>query len=128
MLCEDDAMTFTASGEIFTHLLLDRGKTFELFDENLPDLGNLLHNVSVNRMCLIGEQPFWLKILFNKMSMTFCVDCHQRLNVLSLTDDDPPISPLQLPAYCGYSVKMSWSDVKLMVPYNACYITQEVCW
>lgn len=60
--------------------------------------------------------------------MTFHVDCHQRLNVLSLTDGDPPISPLQLPAYCGYSVKMSWSDVKLMMPYDACYITQEVCW
>lgn len=60
--------------------------------------------------------------------MSFCVDCHQRLNVLSLTDGDPPISPLQLPAYCGYSVKMSWSDVTLMMPYDACYITQEVCW
>lgn len=32
VLCEDDAMTFTASGVIFPHLLLDRGKTFELFD------------------------------------------------------------------------------------------------
>lgn len=30
-------MTFTASGEIFTHLLLDRGKTFELFDQSLLD-------------------------------------------------------------------------------------------
>lgn len=52
MLCEDDAMTFTASGEIFTHLLLNRGKTFELFDESLLDLGNLAHNVSVNTVIL----------------------------------------------------------------------------
>lgn len=29
VLCEDDVMTFTASGEGFTHLLVDRGKTFE---------------------------------------------------------------------------------------------------
>lgn len=66
------------------------------------------------------------KILFNKMNMIFCV-LHRWLNVLSLTDGDPPISPFQLPAYCGYSVKMSRSDVKLLIPYNACYITQEVC-
>lgn len=46
----------------------------------------------------------------------------------SLTGGDPPISPLHLPAYCGYSAKMSWHDVELMMPYNACYITQEVGW
>lgn len=64
--------------------------------------------------------------VFNKMNITFRVDCHQQLNVLSSTDGDPPISPFQLPAYCGYSVKMSWSDVKLTISYNACYMTQEV--
>lgn len=30
LLCEDDAMTFTASGEIFSSLLVDRGESFEL--------------------------------------------------------------------------------------------------
>lgn len=29
VLCDDDVMTFTASGEGFTHLLVDRGETFE---------------------------------------------------------------------------------------------------
>lgn len=29
VLCDDDVMTFTASGEGFTHLFVDRGKTFE---------------------------------------------------------------------------------------------------
>lgn len=29
MLCDDNVMTFTASGEGFTHLLVDRGKTYE---------------------------------------------------------------------------------------------------
>lgn len=49
MLCEDDAMTFTTTGEIFTHLLLDRGKTFELNDDSWLDwlMCNLAHNVSV---------------------------------------------------------------------------------
>lgn len=28
VLCDDDVMTFTASGEGFTHLLVDRGETF----------------------------------------------------------------------------------------------------
>lgn len=30
LLCEDDVMTFTASGEIFSYLLVDRGESFEL--------------------------------------------------------------------------------------------------
>lgn len=29
LLCEDDAMTFTASGEVFSSLLVDRGESFE---------------------------------------------------------------------------------------------------
>lgn len=29
VLCDDNVMTFTASGEGFTHLLVDRGKTYE---------------------------------------------------------------------------------------------------
>lgn len=28
MLCDNDVMTFTASGEGFTHLFVDRGETF----------------------------------------------------------------------------------------------------
>ncbi|XP_063740510.1 uncharacterized protein LOC134865052 [Eleginops maclovinus] len=62
--CDDGVMTFTASGEEFTHLLVDRGTA-------------------------------------------------------------SPISLSQLPPYCGYLVKTSWSDLEMMVPYDACYITQE---
>ncbi|XP_061627425.1 uncharacterized protein LOC133477089 isoform X2 [Phyllopteryx taeniolatus] len=36
-----------------------------------------------------------------------------------------PISPFHLALYCGYTVRTSWSDLQMMVPYDACYITQE---
>ncbi|XP_028445997.1 uncharacterized protein LOC114563311 isoform X4 [Perca flavescens] len=62
--CDDNVMTFTASGEGFTHLFVNR-------------------------------------------------------------EGAPPISLFQLPPYCGYSVWMSWSDLEMMVPYDACYIKQE---
>ncbi|KAF3852205.1 hypothetical protein F7725_005560 [Dissostichus mawsoni] len=62
--CDDGVMTFTAAGEEFTHLLVDRGTA-------------------------------------------------------------SPISLSQLPPYCGYLVKTSWSNLEMMVPYDACYITQE---
>ncbi|XP_054607601.2 uncharacterized protein [Nothobranchius furzeri] len=36
-----------------------------------------------------------------------------------------PLSIFQLPSYCGYSVKASWSDLEMIVPYDGCYILQE---
>ncbi|XP_054635313.1 uncharacterized protein LOC129182802 isoform X2 [Dunckerocampus dactyliophorus] len=36
-----------------------------------------------------------------------------------------PISLLQLPPYCGYTVRTSRNDLQMIVPYDACYITQE---
>ncbi|XP_019939264.2 uncharacterized protein [Paralichthys olivaceus] len=62
--CDENVMTFTASGQGLTHLLVDR-------------------------------------------------------------EAASPISLFQLPPYCGYSVRTSWSDLEMMVPYDACYITQE---
>ncbi|XP_071329433.1 uncharacterized protein [Trachinotus anak] len=62
--CDENVMTFTASGQGLTHLLVDR-------------------------------------------------------------EGASPISLFQLPPYCGYSVRTSWSDLEMMVPYDACYITQE---
>lgn len=41
-------------------------------------------------------------------------------------EGSPPISLFQLPSYCGYSVRSSLRDLEMMVPYDACYITQEV--
>ncbi|GLD66377.1 uncharacterized protein AKAME5_001777300 [Lates japonicus] len=62
--CDENVMTFTASGQGLTHLLVDR-------------------------------------------------------------EGASPISLFQLPPYCRYSVRTSWSDLEMMVPYDACYITQE---
>ncbi|XP_035856146.1 uncharacterized protein LOC116040565 isoform X1 [Sander lucioperca] len=62
--CDDSVMTFTTSGEGFTHLFVNR-------------------------------------------------------------EGASPISLFQLPPYCGYSVWTSWSDLQMMMPYDACYIKQE---
>ncbi|KAF0037495.1 hypothetical protein F2P81_010369 [Scophthalmus maximus] len=62
--CDENVMTFTASGQGLTHLLVDR-------------------------------------------------------------EAASPISLSQLPPYCGYSVRTSWSDLEMMAPYDACYISQE---
>uniref|UniRef100_A0A3Q2P9U2 Uncharacterized LOC105936697 n=1 Tax=Fundulus heteroclitus TaxID=8078 RepID=A0A3Q2P9U2_FUNHE len=62
--CADNVLIFTASGQGYAHLLVDRGSA-------------------------------------------------------------SPISIFQLPSYCGYSVKTSWTELEMMVPYDGCYITQE---
>nr|XP_057902156.1 uncharacterized protein LOC131100911 isoform X2 [Doryrhamphus excisus] len=36
-----------------------------------------------------------------------------------------PLSLLQLPPNCGYTVRTSSTDLQMIVPYDACYITQE---
>ncbi|KAI2668262.1 Zona pellucida sperm-binding protein 4 [Labeo rohita] len=36
-----------------------------------------------------------------------------------------PLPLFQVPAYCGYSVRVTWKDLVLMAPYDGCYITQE---
>ncbi|XP_067297233.1 uncharacterized protein [Pseudorasbora parva] len=36
-----------------------------------------------------------------------------------------PLPLFQVPAYCGYSVRVTWKDMVLMAPYDGCYITQE---
>lgn len=45
---------------------------------------------------------------------------------LFFTEGASPISPFKLPPYCGYSVRRSWNELEMMVPYDACYVTQEV--
>ncbi|XP_043098802.1 uncharacterized protein LOC122347503 isoform X2 [Puntigrus tetrazona] len=39
--------------------------------------------------------------------------------------DAAPLPLFQVPAYCGYSVRVTWEDLVLMAPYDGCYITQE---
>ncbi|XP_074545783.1 uncharacterized protein LOC141805012 [Halichoeres trimaculatus] len=46
-------------------------------------------------------------------------------NLLVDREGASPISPFHLPPYCGYSVRTTWSDLEMMMPYDACYITQE---
>ncbi|XP_061686867.1 uncharacterized protein LOC133506600 isoform X2 [Syngnathoides biaculeatus] len=36
-----------------------------------------------------------------------------------------PVSPFQLALYCGYSVRRWWGGLLMVVPYDACYVTQE---
>ncbi|XP_077462403.1 uncharacterized protein LOC144078078 isoform X1 [Stigmatopora argus] len=62
--CADNFMTFKASGQGFSHLLVDKGGA-------------------------------------------------------------TPISLFHLSVYCGYQVRTSWNDLQIIVPYDACYITQE---
>ncbi|XP_035515542.1 protein piccolo [Morone saxatilis] len=57
--------------------------------------------------------------------MTFTASGHGFAHLLVDREGTSPISLFQLPSYCGYSVRMSWSDLEMMVPYDACYITQE---
>ncbi|XP_051940234.1 uncharacterized protein LOC127613305 [Hippocampus zosterae] len=64
LLCDQNFMSFTASGQGFSQLLVDKG----------------------------GASP---------------------------------VSLFQLSLYCGYTVRKSWSDLHMVVPYDACYITQE---
>ncbi|KAK2909147.1 hypothetical protein Q8A67_004984 [Cirrhinus molitorella] len=39
--------------------------------------------------------------------------------------DAAPLPLFQVPAYCGYSIRVTWKDLVLMAPYDGCYITQE---
>ncbi|XP_040003239.1 uncharacterized protein LOC120800873 isoform X2 [Xiphias gladius] len=57
--------------------------------------------------------------------MTFTASGQGVTHLLVAREGASPISLFQLPPYCGYSVRTSWSDLEMMVPYDACYITQE---
>ncbi|XP_016381504.1 uncharacterized protein LOC107718782 isoform X2 [Sinocyclocheilus rhinocerous] len=39
--------------------------------------------------------------------------------------DAAPLHLFQVPAFCGYSVRVTWEDLVLMAPYDGCYIIQE---
>ncbi|KAI9545665.1 hypothetical protein NQZ68_034435 [Dissostichus eleginoides] len=57
--------------------------------------------------------------------MTFTAAGEEITHLLVDRGTASPISLSQLPPYCGYLVKTSWSDLEMIVPYDACYITQE---
>ncbi|XP_031727888.1 uncharacterized protein LOC116396968 [Anarrhichthys ocellatus] len=57
--------------------------------------------------------------------MTFTASGKELRHLLVDREEASPISPFQLPPYCRYSVRTSWSDLEMMVPYDACYIIQE---
>lgn len=39
--------------------------------------------------------------------------------------DADPLPLFQVPAYCGFSVRVTWKDLVLMAPYDGCFITKE---
>ncbi|XP_040043635.2 uncharacterized protein LOC120825854 [Gasterosteus aculeatus] len=57
--------------------------------------------------------------------MTFTASGKQVKQLFVDREEASPISLFQLPRNCRYSVRTSWSDLEMMVPYDACYITQE---
>ncbi|KAG7238423.1 hypothetical protein INR49_030930 [Caranx melampygus] len=57
--------------------------------------------------------------------MTFTASGQGLTHLLVDREGASPISLFQLPPFCGYTVRTSWSDLEMMVPYDACYITQE---
>ncbi|KAM3624417.1 uncharacterized protein V6R79_023129 [Siganus canaliculatus] len=57
--------------------------------------------------------------------MTFTASGGGFFHLLVDRGEASPIPLFQLPSHCGYSVKTSSSDLQMMVPFNACYITQE---
>lgn len=46
--------------------------------------------------------------------------------LLSPPESGSPISIFQIPSFCGYSVKASWTELEIIVPYDGCYTIQEV--
>ncbi|XP_011472723.1 uncharacterized protein LOC101164209 [Oryzias latipes] len=57
--------------------------------------------------------------------MIFSASGHGLLHLLVDRNEATPISIFQLPADCGYSVRTSWRDLEMMVPYDGCYVIQE---
>ncbi|XP_044045979.1 uncharacterized protein LOC122873393 [Siniperca chuatsi] len=57
--------------------------------------------------------------------MTFTATGDGITDLLVDIEGASPISLFQLPPHCGYSVRTSWRDLEMIVPYDACYITQE---
>ncbi|KAJ0050612.1 hypothetical protein NL108_005017, partial [Boleophthalmus pectinirostris] len=57
--------------------------------------------------------------------MTFTASGGGFTNLFVGRDGGAPISLFDLPSLCGFSVKTSWSELEMTVPYDACYIIQE---
>lgn len=126
--CDDDVMVFTASGQGFTHLSVDRGKFVVLEDMSCV-------------FFLFWGTSFYLFYFFvplyhyiQREGSPHVISIYKKLKkqtpqfftLFVSTVGTSPISVFQLPPYCGYTLRTSWSDLEMMVPYDACYITQEV--
>ncbi|XP_075318456.1 uncharacterized protein LOC142378112 [Odontesthes bonariensis] len=61
----------------------------------------------------------------DKNDMTFTASGQGLSYLLVDREGASPISVFQLPQYCGYSVKATWSNLEMIVPYDGCFITQE---
>ncbi|XP_068447905.1 uncharacterized protein [Clinocottus analis] len=57
--------------------------------------------------------------------MTFTASGRELQHLFVDRERAAPISLFQLPPYCRYSVRKSRRDLEMMVPYDACYVTQQ---
>lgn len=125
--CDDDVMVFTASGQGFTHLLVDRGKLVLLEDMSCVFLlfWVFLGGGWFLRHYIQREGSLYVISIYKKLKNKKTTP-PQFFTLFVSTVGTSPISVFQLPPYCGYTLRTSWSDLEMMVPYDACYINQEV--
>ncbi|XP_051762586.1 uncharacterized protein LOC127519129 isoform X3 [Ctenopharyngodon idella] len=57
--------------------------------------------------------------------MTLTASGREYMHIFVDRANAAPLPLFQVPAYCGYSVRVTWKDLVLMAPYDGCYITQE---
>nr|XP_055060703.1 uncharacterized protein LOC129444221 [Misgurnus anguillicaudatus] len=58
-------------------------------------------------------------------AMTLTAQRREYTHILVDRADASPVHLYQLPAYCGYTVRVTWKELVLMAPFDGCYITQE---
>ncbi|XP_052460874.1 uncharacterized protein LOC128018981 isoform X1 [Carassius gibelio] len=65
------------------------------------------------------------KVHCSEEVMTLTATGKDYTNIFVDRVDAAPLHLFQVPAYCGYSVRVTWEDLVLIVPYDGCYIIQE---
>ncbi|KAG1956170.1 zona pellucida sperm-binding protein [Pimephales promelas] len=73
-------------------------------------------------------RPMWQPlptVHCSEEAMTLKASGREYTNIFVERVNAAPLPLFQIPAYCGYSVRVTWKDLVLTTPYNGCYITQE---
>ncbi|KAK7165943.1 hypothetical protein R3I93_005887 [Phoxinus phoxinus] len=74
------------------------------------------------------DRPMWLalpSVHCSEEVMTLTAAGREYTHIFVDRVNAAPLPLFQVPAYCGYSVRVTWKDLVLMAPFNGCYITQE---